>query len=252
MNQLEKTDHSHLGQILTYAVGVDAKTVIWISPEPRTEHVAVLEWLNEVTPVDMSWYILKIEAVKIGDSPVAPLFSIIAGPNQEGKAAGEVKKDSAERHQKRIPFWEGLLSVLNEKTKLFRNISPSHDNWLTATSGMSGFNYSILIRMDSAAIQLVIGKDRSGEMNKKIFDYFYERKEKIEEAFGNEINWRRMDNNITSIIQHDINECGLNDMSTWDQGYQVIADKLVKWDKAFKPYYTEIRNLFILIMIASC
>ena len=176
-NQLERTDHSHLGQILTYAVGVDAKTVIWISPDPRIEHVEVIEWLNEVTPVDMSWYILKIEAVKIGDSPVAPLFSIVAGPSQERKATGKVKKDVAERHQKRFQFWEGLLSVLNEKTGLFRNISPSSDNWLAAGSGVSGVNYQIVIRMDSAAIKLVIEKDRTGELNKKIFDWLYERKD---------------------------------------------------------------------------
>jgi hypothetical protein len=144
---------------------------------PRIEHVEVIEWLNEVTPVDMSWYILKIEAVKIGDSPVAPLFSIVAGPSQERKATGKVKKDVAERHQKRFQFWEGLLSVLNEKTGLFRNISPSSDNWLAAGSGVSGVNYQIVIRMDSAAIKLVIEKDRTGELNKKIFDWLYERKD---------------------------------------------------------------------------
>ncbi|MGI6407035.1 MAG: DUF4268 domain-containing protein [Syntrophaceticus sp.] len=242
-NQLERTDHGHLGQILTYAVGVDAKTVIWISPDPRIEHVEVIEWLNEVTPVDMRWYIIKLEAVKIDDSPVAPLFSIVAGPSHERKATGKVKKDVAERHQKRIQFWEGLLPVLNEKTSLYRNISPSTDNWLSAGSGMSGVNYQIVIRMDSAAIKLVIEKDRTGELNKKIFDYLYERKEKIEEAFGNEINWRRMDNQISSRIEYDINICGLNDESTWDQGYEVISDMLIKWDKAIRPYFSEIRNL---------
>jgi hypothetical protein len=79
-NQLERTDHGHLGQILTYAVGVDAKTVIWISPDPRIEHVEVIEWLNEVTPVDMRWYIIKLEAVKIDDSPVAPQYCRRAKP----------------------------------------------------------------------------------------------------------------------------------------------------------------------------
>ncbi|MGI6078471.1 MAG: DUF4268 domain-containing protein [Fastidiosipilaceae bacterium] len=243
-NQLERTDHSHLGQILTYAVGVDAKTVIWISPDPRIEHVEVIEWLNEVTPVDMSWYILKIEAVKIGDSPVAPLFSIVAGrPSQERKATGKVKKDVAERHQKRIQFWEGLLPVLNEKTGLFRNISPSSDNWLAAGSGVSGVNYQIVIRMDSAAIKLVIDKDRTGELNKKIFDCLYGRKDKIEEAFGNGIIWRRMDNQISSRIEYDIDGCGLSDESTWGQGSEMIADMPVKWDEAFRPYHREIRKL---------
>lgn len=108
---------------------------------------------------------------------------------------------------------------------------------------MSGVNYQIVIRMDSAAIKLVIDKDRTGELNKKIFDWLYERKDKIEEAFGKEINWRRMDNQISSRIEYDIDGCGLNDESTWGQGYEVIAEMLVKWDEAFRPYYSEIRNL---------
>ena len=241
-NQLERTDHSHLGQILTYAVGVDAKTVIWISPEPRREHVEVIEWLNEVTPVDMSWYILKIEAVRIGDFPVAPLFSLIAWPSQEGKETGMVKKDMAERHLKRIQFWEGLLPVLNEKTSLYRNISPSRDNWLAAGSGVSGVNYSIVIRMNSAAIRLAIAKDKSRELNKRIFDYLYDKKDEIEQAIGDEINWRRMDNQISSTIEFDIDCCGLNDESTWEKGYEVIADTLVKWEDTFRPYLNEIRK----------
>lgn len=242
-NQLEKTDHTHLGQILTYAVGVDAKTIIWISPEPRTEHVEVIEWLNEVTPMDISWYILKLEAVKIGDSPLAPLFSIIAGPSQERKATGKVKKDVAERHQKRVKFWEGLLPVLNEKTALFRNISPSKDNWLAAGTGIGGVYHQIVIRMDGAAIKLVIEKDKTGELNKRIFDYLYERKDNIEDVFGREINWRRMDNQISSRIEYNFDDCGLRDESTWIQGYEVIADMLVKWDKAFRLYFDALRKM---------
>jgi len=242
-NQLERTDHSHLGQILTYAVGVDAKNVIWISPNPRIEHVEVIEWLNEVTPVDMRWYLIKLEAVRIDDSPVAPLFSIVAGPTQEGKATGKVKKDIAERHLKRIQFWEGLLPVLNERTSLYRNVSPSRDNWLAAGSGVSGVYYFIVIRMNSAAIRLAIGKDKSRELNKRIFDYLYEKKDEIEQAFGNEINWRRMDSHISSRIEYDIDGCGLNDESTWRRGYEIIVDRLVKWDEAFRPYYSEIRKI---------
>lgn len=242
-NQLERTDHSHLGQILTYAVGVEAKNIIWISPDPRIEHVEVIEWLNEVTPVDIRWYLIKLEAVKIDDSPVAPLFSIVAEPSQEIKATGKEKKDVAERYQKRIQFWEGLLLVLNKKTNLFRNISPSRDNWLAAGTGKSGVYYQIIIRMNSAAIQLAIDKSKAGEQNKRIFDHLYGKKNEIEESFGKEISWRRMDNQISSRIEYNIDCCGLNNKSTWEQGYEIIAEKLVKWDEVFRPYFSEIRGL---------
>lgn len=192
--------------------------------------------------MDMSWYILKIEAVKIGDSPVAPLFSVIAGPSQEGKETGKVKKDMAERHIKCIQFWEGLLPVLNERTSLYRNVSPSRDNWLAAGTGVSGIYYYIVIRMNSAAIKLVIGKDKSRDLNKRIINSLYEKKDEIEQAFGNKINWRRMDNQISSRIEYDIDGCGLSDESTWEKGYERITETLVKWDHTFRPYLCEIRK----------
>lgn len=241
-NQLDKTDHGHLGQILTYAVGVDAKTIIWISTAPRVEHVEVIEWLNEVTPIDMSWYMVKLEAVKIEESPVAPLFRIIAGPSQERKATGKEKKETAERHYKRIQFWEGLLPVLNKKTGLYRNINPSTDNWLSAATGVASVRYQIVIRMDNAAVKLVIEKYKT-KQNKEIFDYLYAKKDEIEGLFENKINWRRMDNHISSRIEHDIEDCGLNDESTWKQGYKLIAERLIQWDKAFRPHFDGIRKM---------
>ncbi len=245
-NQLEKTDHTHLGQILTYTVEIDAKTIIWISPEPRVEHVEVIEWLNEVTPMDMRWYVLKIEAVKIDNSPVAPLFSVIAGPSREQKATGEVKKDVAERHQKRILFWEGLLQVLNDKTGLFQNISPSQDNWISTSTGVSGVNFMVAIRLNGATIKLVMEKSgEQQELNKAIFDYLHDKKDEIEKTFGKGINWRRMDNQISSRIEYDMDNFGLRDESTWEQGYETIAGMLTKWNGAFKPYFAEIRKIRI-------
>ena len=132
--------------------------------------------------------------------------------------------------------------MLNEKTSLYRNISPSRDNWLAAGSGVSGVNYSIVIRMNSAAIRLAIAKDKSRELNKRIFDYLYDKKDEIEQAIGDEINWRRMDNQISSTIEFDIDCCGLNDESTWEKGYEVIAETLVKWEDTFRPYLNEIRK----------
>jgi len=107
-NQLEKTDHNHLGQLLTYVSNLEAKKAIWISKEPRSEHEKAIEWLNELTS-DVDFYLVKIEAFRIGDSAPAPKFTIIAGPTESGKVVGSEKKELAERHKKRLKFWEGLL-----------------------------------------------------------------------------------------------------------------------------------------------
>jgi hypothetical protein len=113
------------------------------------------------------------------------------------------------------------------------NISPSSDNWLSASTGVGGIYYQIVIRMGDASIKLIIDKNK--ELNKKIFDYLYEKKDEIEEVFGSEINWKRMDNQVSSRIEYDMDCCGLDDESTWVEGYEIITDTLIKWDKAAVP-----------------
>lgn len=241
-NQLERTDHTHLGQLLTYAVGVDAKTIIWVSPDPRPEHVKVIEWLNETTPADVGWYIVRVQAVRIDNSPIAPLFTMAAGPDPDAKGIGTAKKDLADRHIKRLEFWSGLLDVINQKTNLFSRVNPSKDNWLAAGSGVGRVYYQLVVRMTDVSLQIVIDRDPEGPLNKKIFDCLHEQKADIEAKFGNEINWRRMDDKISSRIQYDIAECGLKEEKSWKDGYKVIADKLVKWEKAFQPHINDLNN----------
>jgi len=242
-NQLEKTDHQHLGQILTYSVGAAAKTIIWISPEPREEHIEVVEWLNEVTPADMRWFLFKLEGVRTGDSIVSPLFTKVVAPSTEIKALGAEKKELADRHIKRLEFWEQLLPVLNSKTNIYKNVSPSKDNWLAGRTGTSGINFHIIIRMESAAVQLVIEKSRGSELNNKIFDYIYSHKEDIEEKLGKVIIWNRMDNKVSSRIRYDIDKCGLKDITTWKEGHEIISNEFVKWEKVFIPYIRKISDM---------
>lgn len=108
-NQLGATDHDHLGKILTYMSNLDVKIPIWITSSPRVEHEKAVNWLNEISPADTAIFLLKIEAVRIGDSPPAPLFTVIAGPSNEQREIGTTKKEMAERHRLRLEFWKQLL-----------------------------------------------------------------------------------------------------------------------------------------------
>lgn len=80
-NQLERTDHSHLGQLLTYAAGLDAVTIVWIAARFTDEHRATLDWLNRITDDSFRFFGVEIELWKIGASPIAPRFNIVAQPN---------------------------------------------------------------------------------------------------------------------------------------------------------------------------
>ena len=108
-NQLGKSDHDHLGKLITYLTAFDAKTAIWIVAEARPEHIAAVTWLNESS--NTSFYFLKIEAIQIGESEPAPLLTKIVGPSQEGREVGKAEKEISERHSQRYQFWEQLLDV---------------------------------------------------------------------------------------------------------------------------------------------
>src|SRR5262249_24941648 len=127
-NQLEKTDHTHFGQLLTYFVNLDVKVAVWITSGPTDEH-PLIEWLKEITSDDLCFYLVKVQGIKIKDhDPVAPLFTIIEGPTEEGKKIGAEKKEFAQRHAVRRKFWEQFIEAMNTRSSLCQNISPSNDS----------------------------------------------------------------------------------------------------------------------------
>src|SRR5262245_18037584 len=111
-NQLERSNHDHLGKLLTYLVAIGAKAAIWIVADPRPEHVNAITWLNESSAA--AFYLLKIEGIKIGESAPAPLLTLIVGPTEESRELGETKKDLAERYSIRRKI---LGSTLGESQR---------------------------------------------------------------------------------------------------------------------------------------
>jgi hypothetical protein len=237
-NQLEKTDHDHLGKILTYISNLEAKTAIWISSNPRPEHERAIEWLNEAG-VDVDFYLVKIEIYKIGESEPAPKFTIIAGPSEKSKAVGKEKKELAERHKKRLDFWKMLLERSKEKTKLFSNVSPSIYSWIGTGSGKSGltFNYVVTYRYGQVELYIDRGKD-SEEENKKIFDQLYKDKDEIEKSFpfGEKLKWQRLDDRRASRICKTFEYAGLNDKEKWEKLQDDMIDTMIEFHKAFKKH----------------
>ena len=146
-NQLERTDHDHLGKLITYLSNLDAKTAIWITSDPRPEHVRAIEYLNEVSPEDTKFYLVQIKAFKIGGSDPAPYFNVVAGPSNEVKSRGKIIKQFAEKDQKRLEFFQQLLDISNSKTALFKNVSPAgYQSWLNAGAGKAGLAWAYVIR----------------------------------------------------------------------------------------------------------
>lgn len=235
-NQLEKTDHTHLGQILTYISNLDAKIAVWVSSEPRPEHQQAIEWLNE-TKSGVEFYLVKVEAYKIGDSEPAAKFTIVTGPSEKTDIVGDAKKDEAARHRLRYDFWESLLEKSKQKTVIHGNISPGTASWIGAGSGVRGlgFNYVVTYKFGQAELYIDRGKE-SDEENKKIFDRLHSHKEEIEKEFGGNLRWERLDDRRACRISKRIEYAGLGDKDKWDKLQNDMIDAMIRLENALKKH----------------
>lgn len=234
-NQLEKSDHDHLGKLITYLTALDAQAGIWIVEEPRPEHVRAVAWLNESSAA--AFYLLKAEAVKIGDSSPAPLLTLIVGPSEASREVGETKKELAERHLLRQRFWAGLLEKAKERTRLHANISPTTDNWIAAGVGKSGLGLSYVIRMHDSHVELAIdrGKD-SAEENRAIFDALAESREAIESEFGEPLQWDKVEGRRVCRIKKQIDLGGYLNEPRWPEIQDAMIDAMVRLESALRPH----------------
>jgi len=140
-NQLERTDHAHLGQLLTYAAGLQAVTIVWVAAKFTEEHRAALDWLNEITDERFAFFGIEIELWRIGSSPVAPKFNLISKPNDWTKSvqAGAKSVDLTENRQLQVAFWTAFRTYLEEHSHI-QSQKPQPQNWLVHTIGRSGFS----------------------------------------------------------------------------------------------------------------
>ena len=233
-NQLEKSDHDHLGKLITYLTWLEAKIAIWIVSKPRPEHVRAVSWLNESS--SGSFYLVQVEAIKIGESPPAPLLTLITGPSEEAKEAGSTKKEQVERHVARKRFWTGLLEHAKTRTKLHSGISPGHFNWIGSPAGLpSGLNLNYALRQHDAQVELYIDRDRSVEGNRKIFNQLMEHREDIELAFGGELEWEALEGRRACRIRKTINGGWRDAESSWPAVHEQMVDAMIRLDTALQP-----------------
>jgi hypothetical protein len=238
-NQLEKSNHDHLGKLLTYLVAFEAKTAIWIVSEPRPEHVSTITWLNESSSA--SFYLLKVEAIKIDDSPPAPLLTLVVGPSYEGREVGKKKKELAQQDATLLRFWTAILDRAREQTLLHASIPPKRSNWLIDTAGIDGLTYGYVVSKNNARVELYIDRGRGAAENKAIFDALVADREAIEAAFGEPLDWQRRDDASVSKIQKQIDVGGYADESRWDRVQEALIEAMIRLDRAFSPHISNLK-----------
>ncbi len=235
-NQLARTDHNHLGQILAYAAGVGAKKVIWIAESFRAEHAAALEFLNENTTEDLSFFGVEIELWRIGESPLAPKFEVVVKPDNWTKTSREQVRavtNASPTKQIQQRLWQALVQHLGNRAPHIRPQKPAARHWLNNAIGRSGFglNFTVNTRENRLGVELWLPGDEA----KQRFAALLAQKEEIEDALGFPLDWQELPDAKASRIACWHESAPLEEEGRWPEYLSWYTQTVVKMDEVFRP-----------------
>ena len=234
-NQLEATDHDHLGKIITYASGHDAKTIIWIVKEAREEHRQAIDWLNEHTDEEINIFLCKIELWKIGDSEIAPKFQIVSSPNNWSKTVKRsLDNEMSATAMLQYDYWTKVKDEIDNNYPMFNSRKPIGQHWYDIAIGSSLANISLHIIARRNEIKVVLWISDS----KELFDYLYNMKDEIESQLGYELDWISSENNKSSNIVI-VKNTDVHDESKWDEN---INWHLTKASEFYEVFSDRVKN----------
>lgn len=238
-NQLEKSNHDHLGKLLTYAAAMGARSAIWIVSEPRPEHASAIAWLNDSSCAD--FYLVKVEAVRICGSPAAPFLTPVVGPlGVRSRAIARSRENFAERYDRRRQWWLRLLA--RPDARLHRHITPGAASWIGASSGVRGLNLNYVVLQDEAFAELYIDRgEGGGDANKSIFDQLRGRAGDVEQAFGGALQWQRLDGRRASRIRAAVPGGYRSPESEWELIQARQVDAMNRLNLALQPRLKALR-----------
>lgn len=231
-NQLEKSNHDHLGKLITYLAAVEARAAVWIVSEPRAEHVSAISWLNDSSSAH--FYLVKVEAVRIGASPPAPLLTLIVGPSEQAEEVARTKREFNDRYEIRSRWWSSLLK--RPDAKLHSHLKAPASSLLGTSSGVPGVGLNYALTQDQCSVELYIDRVSFGEQeNKSIYDQLYAQKDEIEKRFGGALNWQRLDGKRACRIGVRVPGCYRSPENEWSDIQANQVNAMNRLEAALRP-----------------
>lgn len=224
-NQLEKSDHTHLGQLLTYAGGFEPAYIVWIAEEIRSEHKAALDWLNSVTNSETYFFGIEVKAIKIDDSNPAPLLDVVVQPNSWSKQVNATKSAANDSPKARLylAFWERAITELGAQFPELKYRKALPQQWLSASSGISGMNLALVFTSKGLKGEFYFGS-KNEEQNSKRFQAAHESKYEIEALIGTTLDWESLPGQKASRISLWGPEGDVSEESDWGNYIQWFQD----------------------------
>lgn len=232
-NQLEDTNHDHLGKLITYASGKSADVIIWVVKRAREEHRSAIEWLNNHTDEKIAFFLVEIKLYQIGNSDIAVKFEVVEKPNDWTK---EIKRNTnnSPTLQARYDYWIAFNDYAfqnNNFAKHFKKRKASTDHWMSFSVGSSAYGISIsqVRRNNQIEVEWYISEDKS------IFTELLKHKSEIESETGIQFDWRELpDKKASRIIA--IHNAEFENKELWAEQFDWIIDTAIKMKKVFKKF----------------
>lgn len=232
-NQLEATDHDHLGKVITYASGYDAEIIIWVVKDIREEHRQAIDWLNEHTEEKINFFIIRLELWRIGDSPCAVKFQVVSRPNDWTKSIRQTANTAnlTDTKMMQLDFWNGFKDYVSQQgTRLkLRKAQPQH--WYDMSYGISGSNITLTINTQSKTIGCEIYIHDS----KELYFAFEQHKTEIESELGYELEWMELPNKKASRIRIST-DADVNSRTKWEGHFEWLKGKAEEFQRVFYKY----------------
>lgn len=231
-NQLEDTDHDHLGKIITYASGKNAEVVIWIVKHARDEHRQAIEWLNQHTDENIGFFLVEIELWKIDNSAPAVKFNVVERPNDWAKTIKN-KAPMTETKQLQLEYWQRFSEYAmnnNNFKKEFTTQKPLAQNWCNLSIGTSKYNIVLRVgyQKKRTSVEIYI-KD-----NKEIFEQFKENTTEIQEILGNSVDWIEANKDCRILITKNFDV--KNKADEWEQSFAWQCETALKFKEVSRKY----------------
>jgi hypothetical protein len=236
-NQLERTDHSHLGQLLTYASGLEAVTIVWIAARFTEEHRSTLDWLNRITDETFRFFGVEVELWRIGDSPAAPRFNIVSKPNnwnklvsQAARAIDETELTGTKALQ--LTYWGALGSVLMAQGgPLARERKPQPQSWMSYAIGRSGFGINAAMARPKRLVraELYISNPNA----KAFYHLLHAQKSEIEADLGYLLDWEELPEGSDTRISTSLTQIDPEDQADWPRQHDWLAARLNEFYRVF-------------------
>lgn len=233
-NQLEKTNHDHLGKSLTYSSVLDAKTIVWIATKFTDEHKKAFEWLNDNTSTELSFFAIELSLLKISNEKASVVFDIVAGPNAVVKGANNSGKQRSETEVKQFLFWTAFRDAIVDDFKSLQQ--PRAQYWYDISLGKANIHISNYYSTTSQTIGCRIYIH--WQIADKILPYLLERKEIIEKQLGFSLSWNPNPDNKDKIIV--VNQSfNMEDKHEYDKAIAWLRNKTMAMHKVFSKIVKE-------------